>query len=313
MRGAIERVVGRRRNPDIAIFHEFRPPPYGGANQFLIALRNELRRRGLRVEPNAIGPATRACVLNSFAFDGGRLARTLHDGCRVVHRVDGPVAVYRGFDDGADRRIVELNRWADVTVFQSKYSLDAHERLGLELRNPVIIPNAVDSGIFHQGDREPIGDRRVRIIATSWSDNPNKGGATYAWLEEHLDWSRFELTFAGRTGVPLTRARYIAPVPSHELAGLLRSHDVYLAASVHDPCSNALLEALACGLPVIYRRSGGHPELVGEAGLGFNEPEQIPALLDRLVATHDEWRAAIRVPLLADVTDRYLKAMEIVA
>ena len=35
--------------PDVAIAHTFRKPPYGGSNQFLIALRGELERRGLRV------------------------------------------------------------------------------------------------------------------------------------------------------------------------------------------------------------------------------------------------------------------------
>ena len=37
-----------------------------------------------------------------------------------------------------------------------------------------------------------------------------------------------------------------------QLAELLRAHDVYLAPSRDDPCSNALLEALACGLPAAY-------------------------------------------------------------
>ncbi len=309
MRGLLERVVGRVRDPEIAIFHAFRPAPYGGSNQFLTALRDELRRRGLRVEASAIGPNTKACVLNAFAFDAGRLERTLHAGCRVVHRVDGPVSAYRGFDDGADARIVELNRCADVTVFQSQYSVDAHAELGLELRNPVVIPNAVDPAIFHDGEPEPLAGRRVRLIATSWSDNPNKGAATYAWLEEHLDWSRYELTFVGQAGVAFTRARYVPPVGSRELAELLRAHDVYLTASVNDPCSNALLEALACGLPALYRRSGGHPELVGAAGLPFDEPAEIPELLDRLVAEYDVRRGAIRVPALGDVTGRYLQTM----
>ena len=62
------------------------------------------------------------------------------------------------------------------------------------------------------------------------------------------------------------RIRVVPPLPSEQLADLLRSHDVYLAASRDDPCSNALLEGLACGLPAAFLRSGGHPELVGEAG-----------------------------------------------
>jgi glycosyltransferase involved in cell wall biosynthesis len=98
-------------------------------------------------------------------------------------------------------------------------------------------------------------------------------------------------------------------VPSAEVADLLRAHDVYIAASRDDPCSNALLEALACGLPAAFLRSGGHPELVGEGGLGFAAAEEIPAVLVQLRDELDERRTRIRVPSLADVADRYLTAL----
>ena len=40
-----------------------------------------------------------------------------------------------------------------------------------------VIPNAVDPAIFHPpASREPLDGRRVRLIASSWSDNPRKGG-----------------------------------------------------------------------------------------------------------------------------------------
>ena len=103
----------------------------------------------------------------------------------MVHRVDGPIGVYRGFDDGTDRRIAEVNReLADATVFQSRYSLEAHLELGIELRDPTVIRNAVDPTIFHPPeDREPLEGRKVRVIASSWSVNPRKGSETLAWLD----------------------------------------------------------------------------------------------------------------------------------
>ena len=101
----------------------------------------------------------------------------------------------------------------------------------------------------------------------------------------------------------------ISALPSEELADLLRTQDIYLAASLNDPCSNALLEALACGLPAAFAASGGHPELVGAAGLPFSSAEELPALLDRLASELDSYRAAIRVPSLAEVADRYLEVL----
>jgi glycosyltransferase involved in cell wall biosynthesis len=308
----VDRLRYRRRGgADLALFHEFAPPPTGGGHQFLRALLGELERRGLDVELNRISGGTPACLFNSFNFDFRRLRRFARDGCRMVHRVDGPIGMYRGFDDGTDGRIAEINReFADVTVVQSRYSLEAHEAVGVELIGPVLIRNAVDPAIFHPpAAREPLPGRRTRLISTSWSDNPNKGGDVLAWLDRNLDWDRFELTFVGQTGGTFTRVRALEPMAPERLADELRRHDAYLAPSLHDPSSNALLEALSCGLPAVYRASGGHPELVGDAGLAFAAAEEIPEALERLLPELDERRAAISVPSLDAVADRYLEEL----
>jgi glycosyltransferase involved in cell wall biosynthesis len=295
---------------DLALFHELEPAPTGGGHQFLRALLGELERRGLRVERNRISSGTPACLFNSFNFDFRRLRRFARADCRMVHRVDGPLARYRGFDDGTDARIAAINdELADATIVQSRYSLEAHRACGIELRDPRLVPNAVDPAIFYPPKRREPRGRVVRLIATSWSDNPRKGADVLAWLDARLDDVRFELTFVGRTGASLRRARILPPMPSQALAEELRRHDAYVAASVDDPASNALLEALACGLPALYRRSGGHPEIVGEAGVGFDGPEDVLSALDQLAAELDERRAAIRVPSLSEVADRYLEVL----
>jgi glycosyltransferase involved in cell wall biosynthesis len=301
----------RRGRADLAVFHEFFRPPYGGGNQFMLALMGELRRRGLEVELNRLSGGTPACLYNSFNFDFHRLRRFARAGVRMVHRVDGPIGVYRGFDDGTDRRIVEINALADATILQSHYSLEKHRELGLELRNPVVIHNSVDPTIFHPAvEREPLPGRRLRVITTSWSDNPRKGSEVLTWLDRNLDFDSYEVTFAGRTQRSFERIRLVEPLPSQALADLLRAQDVFLAPSCDDPCSNALLEGLACGLPAAFRRSGGHPELVGEAGIGFDDAEELPALLARLREELALRRAAIRVPSLAEVAGRYLETLE---
>jgi glycosyltransferase involved in cell wall biosynthesis len=305
---ALGRLLGRGR-ADVAVFHEFHTPPYGGGNQFLLALVGELERRGLTVEKNRVSAHTPACLYNSFNFDFRRLRRSIGAGVRMVHRVDGPVGVYRGFDDGTDQRIAEINELADVTVLQSQYSLDKHRELGIELRNPVVVRNSVDPAIFHPPSEPPVRASRLRVIATSWSANPRKGADTLAWIDRNLDFGAFDVTFAGNTEQTFANIRVVQPVPSRGVAELLREHDVYLAASRDDPCSNALLEALACGLPAAFLRSGGHPELVGEGGLGFDEPEELPGVFARLGAELEERRAQIRVPSLSDVADRYLEAL----
>ena len=130
-------IGSRRGRADLALFHDFEPSPAGGGHQFLRALRLELERRGLDVEQNRVSGGTPACLFNSFNFDFARLRRFAREECRLVHRVDGPIGAYRGFDDGTDARLVELNReLANATVLQSRYSLEKHRELGLELRDP---------------------------------------------------------------------------------------------------------------------------------------------------------------------------------
>jgi glycosyltransferase involved in cell wall biosynthesis len=312
-RTAVAGAAAQLRRADVAIFHDFVPPPIGGGHQFLRALWREMEGRGWRVEGNTISRTTRACLYNSFNFDFERLRRLRRPGCRMVHRVDGPVGVYRGRDDGTDRRIWQINHeLADATIFQSAYSLQKHRELGLEFTAPTVVLNAADAAIFHSHGRVALDTRRkVRLISTSWSDNPHKGAAAYRWLDDHLDWDRFDYTFVGRSGVRFTHIRALPPAPSGQLAELLRQHDIFITASRDDPCSNALIEALSCGLPALYLRSGGHPEIVGNAGFGFESPEEIPVLLDRLVAEYAERQAQIAVPALAEVADRYLAVMGI--
>jgi glycosyltransferase involved in cell wall biosynthesis len=311
LRTEVDWCVSRRGTADLAVFHEFEPPPAGGGHQFLRALVTELVGRGLAVESNRISRGTSACLFNSFNFDFTRLRRFVRDDCRLVHRVDGPIGTYRGFDDGTDARIAAINaELADATVLQSRYSLDKHAELGIVLRDPVVISNTVDPAIFHPPERrETLAGRPVRVVASSWSQNPRKGADVLAWLDANLDPERFILTFVGQAPQRFERIRHVGPLDSNGVARLLREQDVYLAASRDDPCSNALLEALACGLPAVYLDSGGHPELVGAGGLPFESPEDVPAALERLVADLDVYRAKISVPAIASVADSYLRVL----
>ena len=229
----------------------------------------------------------------------------------MIHRVDGPLAVYRGFDDGTDRKIWTVSReLADATIFQSQYSLAKHRELGFDFANPSVIPNAADPEIFHPQERIPFSDtRKIKLISVSWSDNVNKGAPVYQWLDDHLDWGRYEYTFVGRSPVRFRNINMSSPITSEELAKKLRQHDIFITGSSNDPCSNSLIEALSCGLPALYLNSGGHPEIVGQAGLSFESAEEIPALLDRLILEYDSRQVCIVLPSIAATADRYLKIL----
>lgn len=297
--------------PEIAVLHRFFAPPYGGGNQFLLALVGELRDHGIDIRgARGVGRRTRACLFNSHTFDPAGLEAARRAGCRKVHRVDGPIGVHRPADIGIDRRISGVNEeFADATIVQSRYSLEAHESMGVSFRAPVVIPNAADPRIFFSSARTWDPDRKVRLISTSWSDNPEKGAATYKWLEERLDWRRFEYTFIGRSPLRFDRIRQLPPMASSQLADELRAHDIYITASRNDGCSNALIEALTCGLPALALRSGGNSEVVGEGGRMFDGIDDVLDKLTEIVEDYPARVSAIKVTPLAEAANRYLSVL----
>lgn len=300
---------------DLTIFHEFEPSPAGGGHQFLRAFWKQAKVHGLRIENNTISRTTRACLLNSFNFRESRLQWLKRNSVLYVHRVDGPIDVYRGREDGVDKSIHAVNlRFADKTIFQSQYSLEKHLLLGMEFKNPTIILNAADPEIFHSRGRVEFSrNRKTRLIASSWSDNLNKGASVYQWLDENLDWERYEMTFVGRSPVTFKNIRMLPAVVSYRMAELFREHDIYITASKNDPCSNSLIEALACGLPAIYLQSGGHPEIVKQAGVGFEAAEQILELLDQLISQYEAFQSRIVIPSIKEVSEQYLRVLELIS
>jgi glycosyltransferase involved in cell wall biosynthesis len=273
-----------------------------------------MERRGVRVAHGAIPPETQACLFNSFNFDFDRLAffaARRPSGCRMVHRVGAVTTLYRGFDDGTDARVADVNRrLADATLAISQSTVDMYRSIGIDLVAPHVVHNAVDPAIFNARGRIPFDrSRKVRLIAVSWSDNPRKGGPVYRWLESALDWDRYEFTYVGNVQERFERIRHVGPLPSRELADLLRQHDVFVTATQYDAYSNALVEALSCGLPAIYLDSGGSREAVKNAGFAFDRKEQIPVLLDRLRDEYEDRQARVSLPSLQEVADQYLEVL----
>ena len=304
--------VAKRKVLTFALWNDFKPPPYGGGNQFLIALESALLRKGMRVIRNS-GVGADAHVVQSIWFDQDQFRRERELGSVVIHRIDGPIQLYRGSDGRSDDLCYQINReLADVTVMQSGWSMGKTYDLGYRPVRPVLMWNSCDPTIFNREGRSPFErNRKIRLISTSWSDNPRKGRATYEWMDEHLDWRRYEYTFVGRVTGTFRHIRTHSPVDSPTLAGLLKQHDIYVTASQNDPCSNALVEALSCGLPAAYLRDGGHPELVEFGGIGFHTPAEIPDVLERLVASYEAFQRNIWVDGIDELAQKYIDCVRL--
>jgi hypothetical protein len=77
------------------------------------------------------------------------------------------------------------------------------------------------------------------------------------------------------------------------LAGELRAHHVYITGSINEPAGLHHIEGALCGLPILYRRSGGLPEYCDGFGIAFDGPEDVEAAMGRMLAEYHRWRATL--------------------
>ena len=104
---------------------------------------------------------------------------------------------------------------------------------------------------------------------------------------------------ADQLGV-LERVTFLGRVPREQIPDVYRSHDVFVMASTHEGMSNAMLEALACGLPIITTPCEGVAELVGDNGIIVEQAtgEAIAQAIQQLTvddASYERMRAAGRL------------------
>jgi glycosyltransferase involved in cell wall biosynthesis len=62
-----------------------------------------------------------------------------------------------------------------------------------------------------------------------------------------------------RLSLEQKNVKYLSPQPSSKLRKIYESHDVFVLPSVADPFPRVVLEAMACGLPVIETQNCGTP------------------------------------------------------
>jgi glycosyltransferase involved in cell wall biosynthesis len=213
---------------------------------------------------------------------------------RVVHRVDGSTRDY-GRIDSTDDDQSRANLLADRTVFQSRYAkFSVTEKYRVIMNDGPVIHNPVDIRCFTPvGPSLAISSGRPRVMTAAFSVNRMKG----TWKLDHLAETNPDIDFVlcGRfEGIqPRANVHFLGHLNRVDLSVALRSGDVFVNLSENDPCPNVVTEALASGLPVLYKDSGGVRELVGDCGSAF-ELDEFRACLNRLLASRDALGSAAR-------------------
>jgi alpha-1,3-rhamnosyl/mannosyltransferase len=224
------------------------------------------------------------------------LVMTLHDATHLLYPSDYGRAV------GAYYRVVTLPaaRAARTVITVSEYSRRSLEAAaGLE--RMAVIPNGVDLHVFFpDGPLDPrLGPRSILYVG---GYKPHKRVELLVDALPHVpgatpvlggDVPPAILARAETVGVS-GRIALLGPLDDAGLAAAYRAATVFCYPSANEGFGLPPLEAMASGTPVVCADSSSLPEVVGDAGILFVDPEQLAASLTSLLddPTHrDDLRA----------------------
>jgi glycosyltransferase involved in cell wall biosynthesis len=266
----------------------------------------------LRVLPALAGRARLVATLHDAWLMTGHCAHPLDSdgwlrGCGNCPHLDTYPSLLRdatAFNLARKRSIYAKLELTVVTP--SRWLMDMVERsvLAPAATRRVVIPNGVDLDVFKPEDRgEAPAVPLIVFAAQGGRANEFKDFATLEAAVKHLE-RPVELVALGDP-----------PVPQAEVADWLRKADLYVHPSRADTFPSGVLEALACGTPVVASRVGGIPEqLAADTGVLVEpgDPSALASAIDSLLAD-PERRARMGRAAAADARQRFSLERQIAA
>jgi glycosyltransferase involved in cell wall biosynthesis len=181
-----------------------------------------------------------------------------------------------------------------------------------------VVSNVVDERVFHAGRHRP-HDGPARLLTAGLLGHNEAKGVDYLLHAAARLRSRREihLDVVG-DGPLLTKYEQLARElglddavhfhgfrPKPELGRLMREADLFVLASrfENNPC--VVMEAMACGLPVVATRVGGIPELVTDDNGILAEPRDPDSLADMTDAALDRLDTFDREAISRDALTRF--------
>ena len=148
-------------------------------------------------------------------------------------------------------------------------------------------------------------DLAVLFVGSGWE----RKGLRYAIAAiESLSNSKLRLLVAGRGNVNRYRSARVQflgevsdPLP------IYAAGDIFILPTIYDPFSNASLEAMACGLPVITTRANGFCEIMEDRihGTIVDKPDNVSDFANALEVWSDPTRRAAARPSILKCAARH--------
>jgi glycosyltransferase involved in cell wall biosynthesis len=168
----------------------------------------------------------------------------------------------------APEKVVTVPNGVDLATIDAARPADRIPTLGLSDTTPLVMTVA--------NLRSVKGiDVLLRAIAIVRRDVPD---AVFAVIGESIETGYKEqlLSLVHELGIA-NNIEFLGA--RKDVFSLLKMADVFCLPSRSEGLSNALLEAMACGLPCVATEVGGNPQVVAEGKSGFLVPSEQPQLL----------------------------------
>jgi glycosyltransferase involved in cell wall biosynthesis len=262
---------------------------------------------------------------NAPYLDRDTLAALKARGVGIVHNQNG--VFYPGWYAGdwraENKRMSHAYRLAHHVFWQSSFCRMCADRFLGERDGPgEVLFNAVDTGRFAPRPTKTGGPFTFLLtgklqahLAYRLEDSvAGLAAARASGLDAELHvagildaGARDALDSAARRHGIAPNVRILGAYTQADAPAIYNAADAYVMTKHADPCPNTVIEAMACGLPIVYVASGGVPELVGpDVGAGVDadddwerpfrpDPDALGAAMVAVAAGRPAMSAAARI------------------
>lgn len=191
-------------------------------------------------------------------------------------------------------------RWCDRVVCNSRASASRLQAGGLSARKLATIPNALPDAAFAEtAPALASNPDALRVVMIARMNDPAKRHDIFLQAAARLAKKHPRLEFlmvgdgdlragleklAGTLGLG---SRTIFLGERHDIAAVLASAEISVLPSISESLSNAIMESMAAGVPVVACRVGGNEELIRDGENGFlvsrDSVEELAERMEQLV------------------------------
>ena len=173
-------------------------------------------------------------------------------------------------------------RWAlrsvALNVVPSRFLVEVFGQFGIEA---TVVPNVVDTDRFRFRDREPL---RPRLLSTRNFDGLYNVGCTiraFERVQQRFPEATLTLVGGGKEegrlrslvrDLHLQNVTFAGQVGPDDIARFYDDNDIYLQSPDIDNMPTSVIEAFACGLPVVSTEAGGVPAILTHRVHGMLAP-----------------------------------------